>query len=63
MAGWVWSINHGVAIFDKSRGDAKDENHPEESMTTWEMIKFSVAKLIYEMVGTFIFTLMFIAND
>jgi hypothetical protein len=24
FAGWVWSINHGCAIFDASKGDNKD---------------------------------------
>jgi len=62
FAGWIWSINHGVAIFDKSKGDGSDGNHPEDSMTTCEMIKFSLAKLLYEMIGTFILTLMFLAH-
>lgn len=63
FAGWIWSINHGMAIFDKSKGDGENLNHPEESMTTFEMIKFSLAKLLYEMIGTFIFTIMFIGNN
>jgi len=63
IVGWVWSINHGMAIFDKSKGDAESANHPEDSMTTWELIKFSMARLLYEMIGTFILTIMFIGNN
>jgi len=62
IVGWVWSINHGLAIFDKSKGDAEDQ-HPEDAMTTCQLIKKGMVKLLFEMVGTFILTCMFIGSN
>ena len=62
LAGWVWSINHGMAIFDKSREGEKNES-VESSMSTWQLIKYSLAKLLYELVGTYLFAMLFICGS
>ena len=32
-------------------------------MTTWQLIKYSLAKLLYEMVGTYLFAMLFICRS
>lgn len=64
FAGWIWSINHGAGIFDASEKDenSKQESFAEESMTTTQLIKYSLAKLLYEFVGTYLIGLLFIMD-
>lgn len=60
LFGWVWSINHGGAIMDVS--GVKNSKNIEDSMTTCQMIKYALSKLLYEMVGTYFVCLMFIST-
>jgi len=61
IVGWVWSINHGLAIFDKSKGES--ESHEDDALTTCQLIKKGMVKLLYEMIGTFMFTCVFLGNN
>ena len=58
LFGWIWSINHGGALMDKA--GVKDKSSIESSMTQGQLIKYAMARLMYEMIGTYIITLMFI---
>lgn len=62
--GWVWSINHGVNIHDKSKpeGDGERGGGVENTMTAKALIKHSCAKLMYELVGTGLWTLLFMTS-
>jgi len=63
LVGWIWSINHGLAIFDKSKPeDAERGGGVENTMGNKEMIKYSCTKLMYELVGTGLFALLFYTN-
>ena len=63
LVGWVWSINHGVNIFDKSKPENAERGAGvENTMGTKEMIKYSCARLMYELVGTGLWTLLFYTN-
>ena len=52
-----------MAIFDKSKPEnAERGGGVENSMGTSEMIKYSCARLMYELVGTGLWTLLFYTN-
>jgi glycerol uptake facilitator-like aquaporin len=60
LIGWIWSINHGMAIFEKSKPeDAERGQGIENTMDSKQVVKHSCVKLMYELIGTGLWSLLF----
>lgn len=63
LVGWIWSINHGVGIFEKSKPEAGERGQGvENSMGAKDLMKYACVRLVYEMFGTGLWAFLFINN-
>lgn len=62
LVGWIWSINHGLGIFEASKpeGSGNRGDGVENTMGGKELVKYACVKLVYEMFGTCLWTLLFV---